>query len=180
MYRSRRKPIFGQLEYDNGNGMITTVWGPAWWHCLHTMSFNYPVVPTRREKKYYRHFIQSLVHVLPCGKCRANLRKNLEKFPLLSKHMESRETFSRYIFELHEMVNVMLGKPSGLTYEEVRDTYEHFRARCGGTGEKGCTEPVYQGKKPQCIVQILPRSCSIARSRRHLRISKECLKRLKM
>lgn len=186
--KKKKKSInltFGDLEYRNNNGMVTTIWGPAMWHFLHTMSFNYPVEPTPFQKHMYMKFVKSLVHVLPCGKCRKNLRTNFQKKPLRMEDMKSRETFSKYIFELHEVVNNMLEKPSGLSYEQVRDTYEHFRARChtsssSSSSEKGCTEPVYKGKKPQCILQIVPKSCSLAKSRRHLRISNECLKQKKM
>ena len=56
--------------------MLTTVWGPGMWHYLHTMSFNYPVSPTKEDKKHYFDFIINLQYVLPCGKCRKNLKKN--------------------------------------------------------------------------------------------------------
>ena len=48
--------------------------------------------------------------------------------------MKSRDTFSRYIYKLHETVNKLLGKKSGLSYCDVRERYEHFRSRC--TDEK--------------------------------------------
>ena len=44
--------------------------------------------------------------------------------------MRNRDTFSRYVYELHELVNRMLDKKSNLTYCDVRERYEHFRARC--------------------------------------------------
>ena len=44
--------------------------------------------------------------------------------------MSNRGTYSKYVYELHELINNMLKKPSNLTYEEVRDRYEHFRSRC--------------------------------------------------
>lgn len=178
--------LFGDAEYASGNGMITTVWGPAMWHFLHAMAFNYPIRPSAEDKKRYRDFILSLRSVLPCGKCRENLRSNLRALPLRAEHMRTRETFSRYVFDLHEHVNRMLGKPSGLSFEEVRDTYEHFRARCPRTSlsaaatagsESGCTEPRYVGKKPQCVIEIVPRSDALARSRKHIRVRKDCLKR---
>ena len=66
----------------------------------------------------------------------------------------------------------MLGKKSGLSYCDVRERYEHFRARCTEekpkifnfkktnkktrkVKEKGCTEPLY-GKKSKCIINIVP------------------------
>jgi hypothetical protein len=142
--------------------MLTTVWGPSMWHFLHTTSFNYPVQPTCEDKRKYRDFVLSLRHVLPCGKCRKNLCKNLSKLPLTMDHMKSRETFSRYMYKLHELVNTMLHKKSGLSYSEVRERYEHFRSRCTlpplqeeKKKEDGCTEPLY-GKKSKCVLHIMP------------------------
>lgn len=160
-------------DYNSNDGMLTTVWGPSQWHFLHTMSFNYPVNPSTAEKQHYRAYIYSLRYVLPCGKCRANLHKNLKKLPLKMKHMQSRDTFSRYIYDLHELINKMLNKKSNLTFEEVRNTYENFRSRCTQTQtqdekdkikallrktlktESGCTKPLY-GKKAKCIIRIVP------------------------
>ena len=69
-------------EFNSGDGMLTQVWGPGMWHFLHTMSFNYPIRPSEHDKKHYRDFILSMQHILPCGKCRDNLKKN---FKTLSK-----------------------------------------------------------------------------------------------
>ena len=149
--------------------MLTTVWGPAAWHLLHTMSFNYPVNPTKENKKYYREFVINLSNVLPCRNCRVNLKNNFKAYPIKSCHMKSRDTFSKYIYNLHETINRMLGKKSGLSYCDVRERYEHFRSRCTQNDapklfkfnktrknkENGCTEPLY-GKKAKCVIQIVP------------------------
>ena len=57
--------------------MLTAVWGPGLWHYMHTMSFNYPLNPTEKEKKHYRNFIYNLQHTLPCKHCRVNLKKKV-------------------------------------------------------------------------------------------------------
>ena len=49
--------VFSKKDYYSGDGFLTTVWGPAAWHLLHTISFNYPVEPTSEQKKQYRDFI---------------------------------------------------------------------------------------------------------------------------
>ena len=121
---------FSGSDFLSRDGMLTRVWGPSIWHYLHTMSFNYPINPTVADKKHYRSFILNLKNVIPCGKCRSNLVENFKKLPLKMSDMKSRTTFSRYIYELHELINRMLGKISGLTYKMVRERYEHFRARC--------------------------------------------------
>lgn len=187
--------VYTASEYNSNDGMLTSVWGPAIWHYLHTMSFNYPVEPSQEDKQHYRDFVLSLRHVLPCGKCRKNLNKNFRKLPLTMKDMESRTTFSKYIYDLHETVNTMLNKKSGLSYEEIRERYEHFRARCARpleeiekvvagarqkrsatsrrkkNNEKGCTVPLY-GKKARCLIQIVPNDIKT----QTLRVDNRCVK----
>ena len=170
----KTKRVFKKNDFYSGDGFVTTLWGPATWHFLHTVSFNYPVNPTLEEKNQYMKFILSLQNILPCAACRKNLTNNLKKLPLKMSHMKSRDSFSRYIYNLHELINRMLNKKSNLTYCDVRERYEHFRARCTDPKpkiftvsqlrqkyhnktkkEKGCTEPLY-GKKARCILNIVP------------------------
>lgn len=163
---------YNSSDYNSGDGMLTSVWGPALWHFLHTMSFNYPIDPNREEKKKYSDFLKQLVYILPCKYCRINLTKNYKKMPLTVGDMKNRYTFSLYVYNLHERINDQLGKKSNLSYEDVRNRYEHFRARCGKKNkktlarhrslnkktkkkEKGCTDPLY-GKKSKCILSIVP------------------------
>jgi len=194
--RKTRKNIFKESHYNSNDGMLTTVWGPGMWHYLHTMSFNYPVKPTCDEKRHYQSFVLNLQYVLPCGKCRKNLVKNFKRLPLKWVDMQSRDTFSLYIYKLHELINKMLHKTSGLSYQDVRERYEHFRSRCvfetgkgkekgekgkgngknktlkNKTEEKGCTEPLY-GEKSKCVLQIVPQTkkCDT------FQMDKKCMKR---
>jgi hypothetical protein len=202
MHKSKSKSkskflVYSENDYNSGDGMLTTVWGPSMWHYLHIMSFNYPINPTKADKKHYRDFIINLQYVLPCKYCRQNLTNNLKKLPLTMNTMLNRDSFSRYVYELHEHINDMLKKPSNLTFEEVRDRYEHFRSRCTDppkvfelnvtelskemdktqdkpqdkTQEKGCTEPLY-GKKSKCIIKIVPQEEKGA----SFQMDKKCIK----
>jgi hypothetical protein len=186
VHNKTKKNTFSKKDFLSGDGMMTKIWGPAMWHYLHTMSFNYPVNPTNEDKKNYRNFVLNLKNVLPCKYCRINLSNNFKKKPIQMCHMKSRDTFSRYIYELHETVNRMLNKKSNLTYCEVRERYEHFRSRCTNEKpkvftfkktatlkkkEKGCTEPLY-GKKSKCIINIVPQEDRTAT----FKINKKCIK----
>jgi len=137
--------------------MLTSIWGPPLWHTLHIMSFNYPVHPTEATKANYRGFILSLQHVLPCGKCRENIVRNLEEMPLSDADLANRDAFSRLVHALHDHINKMLSKPPGPSYTAVRDRYEAFRARCSkpAPGEKGCTRAA-RGRKAKCVMRIVP------------------------
>jgi hypothetical protein len=145
------------IKNNQNNGFMTSIWGPAIWHFLHIISFNYPVEPTKEHKKHYYDFIMSLKYILPCKKCRKNLIKNFKHLPLTMKDMENRYTFSLYIYKLHELINTMLHKKSGLTYEDVKNNYEKFRATdCQKNikNEIGCSKPL-NGKKKKCIIKIV-------------------------
>ena len=174
---------YSEKDYQSNDGMLVSVWGPSQWHFLHTISFNYPMHPTELQKKKYRDYVLNMKYVLPCGKCRKNLVENFRKLPLHVCHMKSRYTFSKYVYDLHELINEMLHKKSGLTYDMVRERYEHFRARCAKSSktktthklkpnktkkqrsgflsktrrrkENGCTEPLV-GEKSKCILKIVP------------------------
>ena len=182
--KKKKTKTYKKNDYYSGDGMLTMVWGPSLWHYLHTMSFNYPVNPTREDKRHYKSFMNNLKYVLPCKHCRDNLKNNYKAHPLEDCVLKSRDSFSRYVYRLHEIINKMLGKKSGLTYCKIRERYEHFRARC--TTEKanifkfnktrkkketGCTEPLY-GKKAKCVIKIVPqdKKCET------LTIDKKCIK----
>lgn len=171
--QNKSKKVFKLKDYNAPDGFLTSVWGPALWHTLHTISFNYPIKPNQEEKKNYRNFMLNLVNILPCKYCRTNLKKNYKNIPLTMECMKNRNNFSRYVYKLHENVNKLLGKKSGLSYCDVRERYEHFRARCtedkpklfkfnktrknkNKNTEKGCTEPLY-GTKSKCIIKIVPK-----------------------
>ena len=186
--RTTKTNVFSDQDFLSGDGFLTTVWGPPMWHYLHTMSFNYPVKPTAEDKRNYRSFIISLQNVLPCKYCRDNLKTNFKNHPLRACHLANRDAFSRYVYELHEIVNKLLGKTSGLSYCDVRERYEHFRARCTDDPnprmlkvaqknkttkkkEKGCTEPLY-GKHSKCVLKIVPQDASAE----SLSIDRQCMK----
>lgn len=159
------KYVFYEDEYNSGDGMMTLVWGPPFWHTLHTVSFNYPINPTKEHKKNYFNFYNNLQNILPCKYCRDNLVKNLTIIPLTLEVFKNRKNLSKWVYNLHELINKMLNKKSNLSYEDVRDRYEHFRSRCIEPTtktkefkniEKGCTEPLY-GIKSKCVLNIIPR-----------------------
>jgi hypothetical protein len=177
--QKQKQSVFHKHNYESDNGFLVTVWGPLLWTFLHIISFNYPTKPTAKDKKQYKEFILQLPNVLPCKHCRVNLLKNFKAMPLSLSHMKNRDTFSRYIYSLHEHVNTMLKKKSGLSYCDVRTRYEHFRSRCNKTTSKsksnsgpksnktykkrndkkesGCVDPMY-GKKSKCVITIVPQN----------------------
>ena len=80
----------------------------------------------------------------------------------------------------------MLNKKSNLSYKQVRDRHEHFRARCISVKvgkaiaknktrkkkEDGCVEPLYKGKKAKCIIKIVPKDKKV----KTFQMDKKCIK----
>jgi hypothetical protein len=134
------------------------------------MSFNYPVNPTAHNKKKYSEFIRNLVYLLPCKFCRINLKKNLNTLPITREVMKNRDTFSKYVYDLHKLINKMLCKRAKTPgYKSVQNKYEQFRSRCTKKEsdkntikrnnktrkkERGCIDPLH-GKKSKCIIKIV-------------------------
>ena len=160
----KKRRTYKRSDYKAPDGMLTTVWGPAMWHSLHTMSFNYPVKPTHKDKINYRRFILNLQNVLPCRYCRENLKRNF-KHPLKMCDMKNRDSFSRYIYKLHEVVNKMLGKNQDyhiVMFEKDMNTSEldapKKNQRCLILNKEKAQrlyEPLY-GKKAKCVIKIVP------------------------
>ena len=176
------KTVFKKDDFNSNEGMLTSVWGPSMWHSLHTISFNYPVNPSKDDKKNYYNFFKSLQNILPCKYCRINYKKNIQKVPLNMRTMKNRYTVSKWLYDLHEEINTMLCKKSNLTYEKVQNRYENFRSRCldkkevpkkktqKRKKESGCVVPLY-GKKSKCVISIVPKDTKC----KTFNIDKQCI-----
>jgi hypothetical protein len=188
---------FKEEQYNSDYGMITYIWGPLLWHFLHIISFNYPVDPCefniknnlvehQVENSYY-YFIFLLQFILPCKTCRENLKKNLDSlnfFTHKAKIMKNRASFSRFIYNLHEVINKMLNKQSNLTYERVRDFYEHFRANCSDKNKKvnkshlGCDKLEHNSStrvKPKTVIYFVPFTKKIKTTKVHKNCKMKCV-----
>jgi hypothetical protein len=175
--------LFTKNDYNSDNGFQSSIWGPMIWSSLHIISFNYPVKPTPDDKKKYKMFILSHEHILPCVYCRVNFKANLQRAGFSSKVFTNRNTFSKFVYDLHNCVNKMLGKTIIISYNEVRDRYEHFRARCSdkekreeilkkqkiAKKELGCDNSLY-GVKSKCVINIVPKKSK----KKNFNMDKKC------
>ena len=149
--------------------MQSAIFGPSFWLNIHITSFNYPVNPSEKNKQDYRQWLLSIGNILPCRFCRENFAKNLAAANFSENVFESRNTFSRFCYDLHDAVNRMLNKTSP-PFDEIRDRYESFRARCmtekekknmlGTQHELGCVRPSHSGKRGRCTINIVPHNSS--------------------
>lgn len=106
--------------------MDTRLWGPPAWEFLHTISFNYPEEPTSSDKKNMSLFLKSLSKVLPCEWCRKHFTQTLKDKP---PQLNSRNDFSRWFVDVHNLVNKRLNKPQ-YSFQNVQKKYENHRGQC--------------------------------------------------
>jgi len=171
--------MFSDNDYNSNMGIGTKIFGPIFWSMLHIISFNYPINPTEENKDDYHKYLMSIKNILPCKSCRDNYIVNLKATKYGRDKLKNREVFSRFIYDLHNTVNKMLGKKNFSTYEDVRDKYELFRAKCVDNTptdtriETGCTIPV-NNTKIQSIIHIVP----LKKNGDSFVIDKVCLKNI--
>lgn len=117
--------------------MPPDVWGPIFWHAMHIVSLAYPVHPSEADKTGAKAFFESLTHVLPCPVCREHYKQKIATTPI-DPALNSRGDLILWVWEIHNDVNVMLGKPTVTV-----DTFlEHMKTLGRGTGAGGaCCKP---------------------------------------
>lgn len=147
---------------NQNNGLLTKVWGPPLWEAFHSITFGYPVEPDDNKKIEYRKMIESLADVLPCVYCRKSYKEFISegKNRLTDADLVSRDAFCRWGYRLHNRVNEKLGVDYGVTYEEVVEKYESYRAKCVSK-DRGCTMPI--SLKAQSYVKAKIRHAPVAK-----------------
>jgi hypothetical protein len=167
------------IDPNVDNGMMTKVWGPPGWLFLHSISFGYPYTinhknPAHKNKKAeYATFFNYVGTVLPCKYCRESYLDFLKEYPV-ENHLNTREEITKWLYNIHNRVNDKLGVPKCKvpSFDEIKTTYERFRARCKKTTQeekennqaKGCVTPA-DGTKKRCVVKVV--NCSNGDITRH-------------
>lgn len=132
-------------DYRN-NGLITKIWGGPAWTFNHSITFGYPLEPTEEQKLKYKNYFVSLGDVLPCRFCRDSYQKFITTgiTALTDDVLKNRESLTRWFHNIHNAVNDKLEVDYGITYEDLVERYESFRAKCGKSTQtvKGCVAPL--------------------------------------
>jgi hypothetical protein len=119
-------------------GLYTQVWGPSMWESLHNITFNYPYNPTEEDKENYYNFFMSLKDVLPCSSCRKNYASHIMEgnTKLTYEVFASRETLTKWLYNLHKLVSSILGYNDDISYEMLCKKHNSFIAKGDFTEEQ--------------------------------------------
>jgi hypothetical protein len=100
------------------------IWGPPAWTFLHTVTYNYPENPTEDDKRNFYNFFMNLQHVLPCEKCKAHYKQNIQKYDL-KNNLGSRQELVKWLIDLHNDINKDNGKQVW-SYSDVFNKYQRM------------------------------------------------------
>ena len=91
---------------------------------MHIASLAYSDTPTDRQKSNMRAFYESLVDVIPCPICRQHYEDNLKAMPL-DEPIKSRMGLVKWVFDMHNKINVQLGKRE-ITFDEFIESMKNL------------------------------------------------------
>ena len=90
--------------------MDIAVWGPRALTFLHAVTFAYPQSPSPRQRRDYHGFFQAVSRVLPCAVCARHFAARIDALSPESDVFGSRATLTRWLYEVHDDVNLQTGK----------------------------------------------------------------------
>ena len=102
------------------------IWGPHYWHFIHTIAMTYPNNPNAITKKKYYEFIHSLPLFIPIEKMSSDFSKLLNMYPV-QPYLDNRETFVRWSWFIHNKINEKLEKPQITLDQFYIDFYSQYK-----------------------------------------------------
>ena len=89
-------------------------WGPKAWQLLHAFSINENHKIKGNKKHNYYIFYSSFIYILPCIICREHYTDILYNINPLEEDKITRIYLKKWVFNTHNIVNKILGKPEYL------------------------------------------------------------------
>lgn len=101
------------------------IWGPHYWFVLHTITLTYPLKPNETVKKKYYDFIQNIPIFLPVENIGNYFSKLLDKYPV-TPYLDTRESFIKWMYFIHNEVNKELGYDEQTLSETLESYYRQY------------------------------------------------------
>ncbi len=94
-------------------------WSRPLWIFLYTILSMYPDNPSQETQQYLYNFLIALQAIMPCNTCAEHFLAHLSS-PNFKEALTSKYNFSKWIFHVHNDINLRTGKPT-LSYEQSID-----------------------------------------------------------
>jgi hypothetical protein len=148
------------------SGYSPKLWGRNLWHLLAIISYSYPENNVNEKLKIDMYnFFMNLGTILPCADCKDHYNALIPTLQL-EKHLDSRASLSRFVYDLHNTVSDKIGSTSPRpTYEEVSKLYNSLRSEncsdvsgsgmCSGSEDLHCVVEIRKGPSDQKAMKII-------------------------
>jgi hypothetical protein len=88
---------------------------------------SYPLRPNSVTKKKYYEFIQNLPLFIPVENIASDFSKLLDQYPI-TPYLDSRDSFIRWVWFIHNKINEKLEKPKLSLHEFYEQYYEQYKS----------------------------------------------------
>lgn len=102
------------------------VWGPHYWHTLHTIAFQYPHFPNAATKRKFYDFVKSIPLFIPVKSMANDFNEMLDLYPV-APYLDTRDSFVRWMHFIHNKINEKLEKPRVSLHEFFQQYYHEYK-----------------------------------------------------
>ena len=116
------------------NNLNPNIWGPSVWDGMKYIAYGYPNYPTKKDIKHYWKYFKYLGYVLPCGQCQNTYIYHISNgsCKLTLDVFANQTSLTKWLYNIHNLINEELGKTCKLTYEEFMEDIEFDKIKsCG-------------------------------------------------
>jgi len=125
--------------------MDPSFWGRSTWLYLHTLTFNYPEIPTESDKVKYYNYFKQLPDFLPCPSCASSFKIYFEYIPITA-YLNDIHGITFWLYIIHFIVNSKL-KKKNTDFLQVIQMYLPNKTSCSNPSNQlvilsdKCTKP---------------------------------------
>lgn len=117
-----QKPIHMNITTDiTGSSYDPNIFGPALWFSIHNATTNFPIRPTPFIQQSMKLLILNFHLLIPCPSCKEHFTYFVQNSDL-NLATSSRENLFTFFVNLHNHVNLRLGKPQ-MSIDEAKSIY---------------------------------------------------------
>lgn len=108
---------FRKTNKENEKKSGREFWGSSLWITIHILALNLD----GKNNMQFKLFLVYLSYLLPCERCKKNLKYKLEAYPI-DIYLNNNDDAFFYSYFIHDLVNISINKISP-PYDEVRKEY---------------------------------------------------------
>jgi hypothetical protein len=113
------------VKIKNAKKLNANVWGKHYWFFLHTVAYKDPEFPNSVIKRKYYDLISNFPLFIPDEEMGNRFASLLDKYPV-TPYLDSRESFIRWCWFIHNKINRILQKDELEFYESIERYFDNY------------------------------------------------------